>query len=88
MKASQLIGRSVARTAPAVYPHGLKDYSYMNGGVTILGVSEDGHIEKFHHFTKSTSLMDPCWNDDNWVISREKSKVISLRLFGKTIIIY
>ena len=89
MKASELIGKSVARTRPATYENGLIDYSYMEGGITILDVSKHGNIRKYCHITNSISIFKPCWNDDAWVeCPKANYNPKIFKLFGKHILIY
>lgn len=74
MKATELVGKDAIRTAPAQYPNGNSDCSYMSEPIHIAKAT-DAHIVFFHPSDSfgakvlgndKPHILNACWCDDNW----------------------
>jgi hypothetical protein len=64
--ANKLIGMCATRIKPALYDN-ISDSSYIDQGVRIRKVYPAGDIEISCEHSHYKWVLDPVWNDNNWV---------------------
>ncbi len=86
MKANELVGKWVLRTAPAVYPTGCHDRSYSHGTPILIVKATDDHFVIYNKRADYFSELDmKTWGND-W-IEADNLSAKSIKLFGRRIIL-
>lgn len=83
MKAKDLIGKLVTRTAPCNYGDGVSDFSFQDGAVEILNADDSTIALKYYknNFLKEDVFyLGARWCDDNWKDMTEFIKEVEAKI--------